>query len=408
MSIWSKIVGGLADKARNYVRMKMMGNAYIFTSFGNDAYASDIVRSTVHAIASGAAKFKPKHIRRVGGRITMPGSDIERLLVLRPNPRDSAYDFNYKMVTQLFMKNNAFALIQWDGPNVIGFIPIVYMSVEALEYEGELYLRFNLPSGNPLVAPYEDVIHLRRFYYESDLFGEGNDIALLPTLELIHTSNEGISAAVKTSADLKGLLKYTANMRPEDLKASRDSFVKDYLDMSNNGGVAALDTKADYIPIKSEPKMVNAAQQRYIEEKVYKYFNVNEAIVMSKYTEDEWNAFYESVLEPIAVQFGLEFTYKLFTRNERAHGNEIVYEANRLQYASVTTKLDLLQMVDRGAMTPNEWREVMNYAPIDGGDKPVRRLDTAEVNPREKKPKPDKQPQKGDEEDDDTSDDASD
>jgi hypothetical protein len=43
------------------------------------------------------------------------------------------------------------------------------------------------------------------------------------------------------------------------------------------------------------------------------------------------------------------------------------------------TKLNLLNMVDRGALTPNEWRRVMNLGPIKGGDEPVRRLDTAPV-----------------------------
>ena len=37
-------------------------------------------------------------------------------------------------------------------------------------------------------------------------------------------------------------------------------------------------------------------------------------------------------------------------------------------------------MVDRGAMTPNEWRETMNMAPLEGGDVPIRRLDTQVVN----------------------------
>jgi hypothetical protein len=37
-------------------------------------------------------------------------------------------------------------------------------------------------------------------------------------------------------------------------------------------------------------------------------------------------------------------------------------------------------MVDRGALTPNEWREVMNLGPIEDGDKPIRRLDTAVIN----------------------------
>ena len=36
-------------------------------------------------------------------------------------------------------------------------------------------------------------------------------------------------------------------------------------------------------------------------------------------------------------------------------------------------------MVDRGAMTPNEWREVLNLPPVEDGDKPLRRLDTQVV-----------------------------
>ena len=34
-------------------------------------------------------------------------------------------------------------------------------------------------------------------------------------------------------------------------------------------------------------------------------------------------------------------------------------------------------MVDRGAMTRNERKKILNLNPIDGGDIPVRRLDTA-------------------------------
>ena len=41
-------------------------------------------------------------------------------------------------------------------------------------------------------------------------------------------------------------------------------------------------------------------------------------------------------------------------------------------------------MVDRGAMTPNEWRAVMNLSPIECGDKPIRRLDTAVVDEKVK------------------------
>lgn len=102
-------------------------------------------------------------------------------------------------------------------------------------------------------------------------------------------------------------------------------------------------------------------------------------IIHSNYTEDEWNSYYESKIEPIAIDLANEFTRKLFTRRERGCGNRIVFEAANLACASISTKLNLVQMVDRGALTPNEWRATLNLAPLSGGDKPIRRLDTAVV-----------------------------
>jgi len=57
-----------------------------------------------------------------------------------------------------------------------------------------------------------------------------------------------------------------------------------------------------------------------------------------------------------------------------------MFEASNLTFASMTTKLNLVQFVDRGIMTPNEVRYYLNLAPVDGGDVLVRRLDTAKVS----------------------------
>lgn len=358
------------------------GFAPVFTTFSGDAYDSDVVRAAVDAIARNAAKLRPKHIRRVNGRIEEVGSDIEKLLSLRPNPFMDAYTFYYKVVTQLYLKNNSFVFVDFDEvtKKIRGFYPINAATIEFLEYEGSIYVKFHFMGGQQKVLPYENLIHLRRFYYRNDLYGEPSDQALYPTLQLIQTTDEGIANAVKSSAFLRGILKFTSMLKPEDMKRQRDLFVQDYLDITNNGGVAATDAKADYIPLNNEPKMVDDKQMEAIRKKVYNYFGVNEKIIQSNYTEDEWNAFYESTIEPLAIQMSLEFTSKLFTDAERSRGNEIIFEANRLQYASMKTKLNLREMVDRGAMTPNEWRAAMNLAPIEGGDEPIRRLDTRPVD----------------------------
>jgi hypothetical protein len=157
-------------------------------------------------------------------------------------------------------------------------------------------------------------------------------------------------------------------------------FAKAFLDQSENStGVAAVDTKADAEQIHPDDKLPNAAQMDRALNRIYNIFGTNEAIVQSKYDEDQWNAYYESEIEPFATQFSHELTRKIFSRRERAHGNRIVFETSSLQYASMANKLNLVQMVDRGSMTPNEWRKVLNLGPIEDGDTPIRRLDTAQV-----------------------------
>ncbi len=371
-SIFQKIFGGLIQKTTaNFQRFRLMnGFTPTFSSFGNNAYASDVVRSTIHAIAVNVAKLKPKHIMRKNGKINNQYSLIEKLLSVRPNPHMNAYDFYYKIATQLYLRSNAFILIQYEGFNLKGFYPINCSTAEMLENDDVLYIKFTFSSGKMLTVPYDQVVHLRRYFNRDDMFGDSIDIPLLPTLELINTTNEGIINAIKSSAFLRGLLKFTTMLKPEDLKKQRDDFVTDYMDVSNNGGIAAIDNKADYTELKNDPKMVDSKQMDLIEKKVYKFFNVNEKIIMSNYTEDEWNAFYESIVEPLAIQMSLEFTSKLFTDREKGHGNELIFEANRLQYASTSTKLDTAEtLFDRGVLNRNEIREIFNMGPIPDGDK---------------------------------------
>jgi HK97 family phage portal protein len=385
-SLFQKIFGSPKPDGGSKVYLQMLnGYSPTFSIYSGNPYDSDAVRSAVDSIARNAAKLKPKHIRRYNGQIINTGSAIEQLLSLRPNPYMNAYDFYYKVVTQRELKNNAFIYIDWDPVTLmpLGFYPIPYSSIDFLESNSPtdktIYARFYFNSGQQLTVPYDSLIHLRRFFNENDLFGESNDTALTPAINLVNASNDGIINGIKSSANLRGLLKFTGTIRPEDMKAQRDQFLADYMDLSNNGGVAATDAKADYIELKSDPKLIDAKQMETIRTKVNDYFGTNEKIINSTYTEDEWNAFYESVIEPIGLQLSLEFTSKLFTSRELGFGNEIIFESNRLEYASITTKLNLMQMVDRGAMTPNEWRVAMNLPPIDGGDDPIRRLDTAPV-----------------------------
>jgi phage portal protein BeeE len=169
-------------------------------------------------------------------------------------------------------------------------------------------------------------------------------------------------------------------MRPEDLKTQRDLFVKDYLSIDNDGGIGALDAKMEFTPTKLEAQMADDKQMAIVRDNIYRYFGVSEKIVQSSYNEDEFNAFYASVIEPIAIQLSLEFTEKLFTNREKGHGNEVVFSASRLMYAANATKVQMAkELMPMGIFTINEMREVFELEPVADGDKRLQTLNVVDA-----------------------------
>ncbi|MED2748770.1 phage portal protein, partial [Brevibacillus porteri] len=199
--------------------------------------------------------------------------------------------------------------------------------------------------------------------------------AILPALDLAHTQNEGLSNAIKSNATIRGILKYNQVLSPEKLKEEKEAFTNDYLSIGNNGGIAAIDNKYDYIPLETKPTTIDDKQLEAVKKKIYEYLGISESIVNSTYSEEDWAAFYESVLEPLAIQFSLELTDKLFTEREQSFGNSIIFEANRLQFASNETKTNIIkELMPLGLFTINQALEILNLPPVEDGDKRLQTL----------------------------------
>jgi len=224
-----------------------------------------------------------------------------------------------------------------------------------------------------------DIIHLRRNFNNNDLLGDPNT-ALSPALELAHTQNEGYMNGIKSSATIRGILKFTNIMAPEKLKEEKERFIKDYLSIANDGGIVATDQKMEYVPIDIKPAVIDEKQIQAISKKIYDYLGISENIVNSNYTEDQWAAFYESTLEPIAVQMSLEFTRKIFNEREQAFGNTIIFESGRLQFSSNKTKIRLIaQLMPYGLLTINQALEILNLPSVEDGDKRLQTLNVVDA-----------------------------
>jgi HK97 family phage portal protein len=362
-----------ADQKKMYTQFQELGTyKSVFGLFGNDIYASDDVRTAIRALSEHTSKANPR----------CTDKRIERLLQLNPNKYMNGKDFLAKVRNILEVKNTAFVYIERDDTNkVIGFYPVPYQNFTALEYKNGLFIQFEFEGNavNNLVIPWEDLAVLRKDFLKSDISGEDNRPLFRP-LEVVNTMDKGLENAVKSTANLRGIIKSTkAMLSPDDIRKQKEQFVADYLNINNEGGIASLDATQEFKEINLKPTTASAEEQDTYRERIYRYFGVNEKIIKSSYSESEYDSFYESRIEPVLVALSLEFTRKIFTDREISFGAEVWYESNRLQFASAKTKISMVALVDRGLMTPNEYRALFNMAPYDGGDEFVLRLDTSKT-----------------------------
>lgn len=380
---------GIFRRKRKVTRIDLVSeNNAGFYTWGNTAYNSDLVRSCVRARANRFCKLELQHIRATsddsGKTIAVNPEPYIRRMITEPNPYMSMRDLLYKTMTSLDLSGNAFWLILRDGNGLareLYYVPA--LSAEAdYDSKGNLSYVFTLSTGEQWKFPSTDVIHLREDFFDNDIFGASKFQALSPLLEVSETMDRGIINAIKNSNVVRWLLKYTAALRPEALKKNAEEFANNYLAISNGSvGVAAVDAKADATQVNPQDYVPNSAQMSRTRERILSLFNTNEKIITASANEDEENAYYEVQIEPVALALKAELTRKLFSPRERACGNYITVGCFNLQSVSISTKLNLQSMVDRGALTPNEWREALGLPPIPGGNEPLRRLDTQPVEP---------------------------
>lgn len=364
MSLFDKIfVKPAVDAATLSYFKTLTGYQPVFRSFGSGIYEAELCRASIHAIANHCSKLKPE-VRGSRG-------DLQKILEFQPNPWQDTTKFLYKLSTILETENTAFVVPMYDKwyQKITGFYPVSPQKAEVREKNDKEYLVFDFANHQRTALELDEVGILTKFFYKHDFFGENNN-ALRDTLDLMYTQQQGIKEGIKQSATIRFLGRLSTSLKGSAIEAERKRWNEANLATSNQGGIALADSSyADIKQINSQPYIIDKDQMEAVKENVFDYFGVNEKVLQNNFTSDEWAAFYEAKIEPFALQLALVMSNMLYTAEQKTRGNEVIFTSNRLQYATVSEKLAVVQQLsDRGMMTRNEGREVFNLGRVEGGD----------------------------------------
>lgn len=361
MGVFEKVFGKRESPAKNArLTFELLdGYSPAFHTWEGSIYESDLIRAALDAIGRHAAKLSP----------TIQGSAKENLrnrLKIMPNEFQTWPQFLYRLAVILYARNTAFTVpVLGEYGETNGIISVVPRKWELVEYQDNPFIRFYFDKRkNGSVELWRAGI-MTRFQYGSELFGEDND-ALKPTLDLIEMQRQGIEEGIKNGATYRFSAQSDNWSTDEDLTKEASRFDEYAFRKKKGGGMLLFpNTYRNIQQLKQEAYKVDADQMKLIKENVFDYFGVNEDVIQNKTFGDNWLAFYEGCIEWFAIQASEVITKMLFSERERQFGNRVFFTSNRLQYMSNADKMNAIsQMADRGLMTRNELRDILNLSPL--------------------------------------------
>ncbi len=350
----------------------------VYTQFGTNIYASDVVQQALKCIVDEVKKLNPVHVRYIGSDPTPIKGNLQEVLN-EPNPLMTTSEFLEKITWLLLMNYNAFIIPTYyvwidektgvERRRYESLYPINPSQVDFIEDEtNRLFVKFTFWSGYTTTIKYDDVIHLKYNYSVNEYMG-GNELGqpdhkpLLDTLDLNHQLLKGIAKAMNASYAVNGVVKYNTMIDDGRTEAALHDLEEKL--QNNESGFLPLDIKADFTPFERKSALVDAATLKFIDDKILRNWGVPLCILTGDYTKEQYEAFYQKTLEPLIKSYSQAFTKKLLTSRERSFGNRIEFFTKDLIFMSITQKIEMINLLSpTGALFENEKRTILGLMPL--------------------------------------------
>lgn len=343
----------------------------LFSQFGSNIYASDVVQQAIRCIVQEMKKLEPRHVLKKNAIYTVPVPDSIQSTLDNPNPLMTTTDFIEKVVWQLFFNYNSFVFPVWENGKLVALYPIQPVQVDFIQDKtGNLFVKMTFANDYESILRYEDVIHIRYNYSVSEFMG-GNEMgqpdhkALLESLELNNVLLQGVGKALKSSFAINGIVKY--NTMIDNGKTEKDLAEMTRRLQNNESGFLPMDIKGEFIPFNRQIQLVDEGTLKFVDEKILRHFGVPLCILTGDYTKEQYEAFFQKTIEPLIVALSQAFSKAIFSRRESfGFGHKIIFYHEKLDFMSMNEKIQWLTLASNvGAITINEMRAIIGYTPYE-------------------------------------------
>lgn len=355
------------------------GLAPVYTQFGTNIYASDVVQQALACIVDEIKKLNPQHIRIVDNDPVPISTSTVQAVLNDPNAVMTTAEFLEKITWLLLLNYNAFVIPTyrtWTDRNTgeerryyEALYPIKPTQVNFIQdSSGRMYVQFYFESGYSTTVPYDDVIHIKYHYSVSEFMGgdwngQPDHGPLLETLNLNDQMLKGIAKAMNASYAINGVIKYNTLLDQGKTEKALQEMTEHL--QNSESGFLPIDLKAEFVPLKRDTKLIDADTLKFVDEKILRNWGVPLAILRGDYNKVQYAAFYQKTLEPLIITISQAFTKKMFTKREKSFGNKIQLYPKDLVFMTVDQTIEMVTLLaNTGAIFENEKRVAFGLRPL--------------------------------------------
>ena len=339
--------------------------------FTRTIYNIPEVRTAINTMAEiiSTVPIWRKRIDNSTGEVDYLNDNLDYLLNFSPNPIQNKSQFWSYLITRLLLNNTVAIEIIYKDNEIDGLYPYPYHKIRKTDNARYFYFEDDIER---LLRDRENTIILTRF----SEFGNGTEEPATDLYEKIITSiqeravantkdGSRIVAAVKRS-----LMQHASRViKSGDTKANMD-VMSEQVESTTGAmkGFVYLDGATDIIPLTIPEIKIEKELLKIITEAVYNYYGISENIIKGIATEIEWQQCLMKFPKFFCNQSEQEFTRKIFSRNEIAHGNRIEFDYLSLQISTIAAKVALMNSgILNGYLNQDDCLELIGWPPLPNG-----------------------------------------
>lgn len=195
-------------------------------------------------------------------------------------------------------------------------------------------------------------------------------IQLNKVTNLIDDSLRALSYKVNEKpSTLRGLLKLPTKAEDGELKKKAEDRVKNIMDTAASGEIGYLQSGEEFQELTHAYGTANKEEMEFLKQQLYNSFGINEDLFTCDYSEDQYRAYYQSVLKLYIRVIAEEINRKYFTKTARTQGQKLLFYVDLFDIASLK---DLNEFAFKqkysGNLNSNEVREIFGYGAYEGGE----------------------------------------